>query len=166
MDEGVLILRLFLAVLIAGHGVQKLFGWFGGGGVRGTAPLFAGWGLQPAGLMVAVAGALELVGALLIATGTATILGVSIVFGTMLVAASVSWSKGLWAAKGGYELPLFYGLVALVLGVTGPGRLSVDHVLGLAGYSGILLAVSAAAVGAIGASPLLVRITKTLRKPA
>jgi putative oxidoreductase len=36
MDIGVLILRLVVGLLLFGHGAQKLFGWFGGGGLTGT----------------------------------------------------------------------------------------------------------------------------------
>ena len=38
-DLGVLILRLVVGLLFVGHGAQKLFGWFGGFGLEGTA----GW---------------------------------------------------------------------------------------------------------------------------
>ncbi|MFE4542326.1 DoxX family protein [Arthrobacter sp. NPDC056727] len=166
MDEGILLLRAALAVLVACHGAQKLFGWFGGGGIQGTAPLFAAWGLRPAPLMVAVAGTLEMAGAASIASGTVSILGAALVFGTMLVAASVSRHNGIWAAKGGYELPLLYGLVALGLGVTGPGRYSIDQALDLPGYTGIGYTAAAAALSVIVASPLIIRITRTARNPA
>ena len=36
MDEGLLIGRVVLGLLMAGHGAQKLFGWFGGYGLNGT----------------------------------------------------------------------------------------------------------------------------------
>jgi putative oxidoreductase len=163
MDEGILLLRLILAVLVAGHGAQKLLGWFGGGGISGTAPLFAAWGLQPPRLMVTIAGGLEIAGALLLAFGAATILGVCLIFGTMLVASAVSWNKGLWAAKGGYELPLVYGLVTLVIAVTGPGGYSIDHAAELPAFSGIPFGIGAAAVSALGAAPLLLRIIRATK---
>ncbi|MCZ9880227.1 DoxX family protein [Arthrobacter sp. B2a2-09] len=166
MDDGILLLRLILAALVAGHGAQKLLGWFGGGGIQGTTPLFASWGLQPARLMVAVAGGLELIGSALIAAGAATILGSCIVFGTMLVASAVTWKKGLWAAKGGFELPLVYGLVALAIGATGPGDYSVDQVIGLLNFSGINFAIGAAAIAALGAAPLLLRIARATKTSA
>ncbi|WP_159709006.1 DoxX family protein [Arthrobacter sp. 18067] len=163
MDEGILLLRLSLAVLVAGHGAQKLLGVFGGAGIKGTAPLFAAWGLQPAAPMVALAGGLEIAGAVSIASGLGTILGVCVVFGTMLVASAVSWKKGLWAAKGGYELPLAYALIALAIGVAGPGAYSIDHAVGLPDMSGITFALGAAVVSALGALPLLLRINRATR---
>ena len=39
MDFGILIARIVLGVLMAGHGAQKLFGWFGGGGIQGTTDI-------------------------------------------------------------------------------------------------------------------------------
>jgi len=40
MDFGLLVARLVLGVLMAAHGSQKLFGWFGGYGLNGTAGFF------------------------------------------------------------------------------------------------------------------------------
>jgi putative oxidoreductase len=37
MDTGLLVLRIVVGLLLVGHGTQKLFGWFGGGGLNGTA---------------------------------------------------------------------------------------------------------------------------------
>lgn len=37
MTFGLLILRLVFGMTMAAHGAQKLFGWFGGGGIAGTA---------------------------------------------------------------------------------------------------------------------------------
>ena len=48
MAIGLLILRVVVGALMIGHGTQKLFGWFGGGGVTGTAGMFDRVGLRPA----------------------------------------------------------------------------------------------------------------------
>ena len=40
MAIGLLILRVVVGALMIGHGTQKLFGWFGGGGITGTAGMF------------------------------------------------------------------------------------------------------------------------------
>jgi putative oxidoreductase len=34
---GLLVLRIGVGLTVAGHGAQKLFGWFGGSGMVGTA---------------------------------------------------------------------------------------------------------------------------------
>lgn len=161
MDVAILLLRLLLGVLIAGHALQKLLGWFGGFGIKGTARLFETWGLRPSRPMVAAAGAAELLGAVLVATGTLTALGVAAVVGTMLVAASVSFPHGFWASKGGYELPAVYGLLGLGIGLAGPGRYSVDAQTGLQPYATTAFVLLAAAAGVVGATPLVIRVVHT-----
>jgi len=70
----------------------------------------------------------------------------------MLVAATALSPQGLWAAKGGGELPLVYGIVAGCLAFTGPGRWSLDRALDLHlagtgwGLAALALAMMSAAV--------------------
>ena len=163
MNAGILLLRLLLSLLLAGHAGQKLFGWFDGHGITGTAPLFDRWGLRPAKLMVTVAGISELAGAVLMSTGTFTAVGVAFVVGTMLVAASVNSSNGFWAIRGGYELPLVYGVLGFGIGLVGPGRYSVDAHTDLLRFAGPGYVVFAAAAAVVGATPLIARITVTRR---
>ena len=163
MNTGILLLRLLLSLLLAGHACQKLFGWFDGHGVAGTAPLFDRWGLRPAKLMVTVAGASELVGAVLMGTGTLTAVGVAFVVGTMLVAASANSANGLWAIGGGFELPLVYGLLGVGIGLVGPGRYSIDAQTGLLRFAGTAYVLAAAAAAVIFAMPLVARIMTTRR---
>jgi uncharacterized membrane protein YphA (DoxX/SURF4 family) len=40
VDAGLLILRVVVGVALVGHGTQKLFGWFGEHGQRGTGAFF------------------------------------------------------------------------------------------------------------------------------
>ena len=58
MDAGLLIARLVFGALMAAHGAQKLFGWFGGHGLAGTAPFFESLGFRP-GRAFALAAALS-----------------------------------------------------------------------------------------------------------
>jgi putative oxidoreductase len=44
MDIGLLLLRLTVGLTLAGHGTQKLFGWFGGYGLDGTGQFMEGLG--------------------------------------------------------------------------------------------------------------------------
>jgi len=48
---GLTILRIFVGIIFAAHGSQKLFGWFGGGGLAGTAQWMESIGLAPGTLM-------------------------------------------------------------------------------------------------------------------
>jgi putative oxidoreductase len=56
MNIGLLILRMVFGITMAAHGSQKLFGWFGGGGIAGTAPFMEQLGFRPGRLHAALAG--------------------------------------------------------------------------------------------------------------
>ena len=47
MNIALLIIRLIVGVAIAKHGTEKLFGWFGGYGIAGTAGFFEQLGWRP-----------------------------------------------------------------------------------------------------------------------
>ena len=57
---GVLIVRLVVGGLLAGHGAQKLFGAFGGNGLQGTAQWMESMELKPGDAWARVAGGSEL----------------------------------------------------------------------------------------------------------
>lgn len=161
MDEGILLLRILLGALMAGHALQKLLGWFDGLGIDATATLFESWGLRPGRAMVLIAATTELLGAVLIATGTLTAAGTACVVGTMLVAASTGRPNGIWAVKGGFELPMVYGFLGLGIGLVGPGSYSVDEALGLLTYTADRYVLAGTALAVIGASPLIVLVART-----
>lgn len=156
MNTGLLLLRGVIGGLILGHASQKALGLFDGMGPDGTAPLFESWGFRPGKAMVKVAAATETAGSVLLLTGAATPLGASMVTGTLAVAASVNAKNGLWAMKGGYELPLLYAAGAGVLGFTGPGKYSVDEALGLTRRYGAGSGLGALAVAAVPATAFIV----------
>jgi putative oxidoreductase len=123
-----LLARVTIGLLFAGHGTQKLFGWFGGGGVEGTGSNFEKMGLVPGRRHALAAGVSETAGGLLFAAGAATPAAAAAVSGSMITAIkTATWQKGLWIQKGGYEYNLV--LLAAVFGLTenGPGRWSVDR---------------------------------------
>ena len=157
MSLGILLLRLLLAGLLFGHATQKLFGWFHGQGPAGTGAIFEKWGIRPGKAMATLAGATELVGAVLIALGLLSPLGSAIIVGTMTVAASVNVSNGFWAVMGGYEVAFVYGALAAVLAYIGPGVWSLDNLFGLNAWSGPGWATAAVVIGLLGSVPLLLR---------
>jgi putative oxidoreductase len=132
VNVGILILRIAIGMLLVGHGTQKLFGWWGGHGRRGTGMFFSDLGHRPGVLMATVAGMSETGGGLLLGLGFLSPLGSAIAIGVMLVAASTHVSNGLWAQDGGFELPAFYAVTAAAIACTGPGRYSIDEALGWA----------------------------------
>jgi putative oxidoreductase len=130
LGMGLLIGRLILGVLMAGHGTQKLFGWFGGYGIAGTAGFFENLGFRPGRLFVATAALAEVASGILIALGLLGPVGPALMLSVMIVAAiSVHWKHGVFATTNGIELPLLYAAGAVALGFTGPGPFSLDAVL-------------------------------------
>src|SRR5437867_2059042 len=105
MSYGLLLLRLIVGGTMFSHGAQKLFGWFGGGGPRGTAGFFGSVGFRAPLLMAVAAGAGE-TGGLSFAAGFLTpfaALGIAIVMVTAIVV--VHWPR-FFNANGGLEFPL------------------------------------------------------------
>ena len=136
MDTGLLVIRIVVGLLLVGHGAQKLFGWFGGGGLNGTAWYFRSVGYRPPRLMAGFAGGAELVGGAALAAGFMTPLAASAVIGTMLNAAvAVHRRNGLWAVDNGCEYPLVVATAAVTLSFTGAGAASLDARLGIGGPS-------------------------------
>ena len=132
MDTGLLLARMVLGLLMAAHGAQKLFGWFGGYGLAGTGGFFESLGFRPGRLFAAAAGSTELAGGLLVAAGLLGPLGPALILATMIVAiATVHWQNGVFAQNNGVELPLLYLVAAVVLALTGFGAYSLDAALQL-----------------------------------
>ncbi len=156
MDTGLLVLRVVVGLLLVGHGTQKLFGWFGGGGIASTAWFFRSVGYWPSRLMAGFAGSAELLGGVGLAAGFMTPLAAAAVIGAMLNAGvAVHRRNGLWAIDNGYEYPLVIGTVATTLGFTGAGAASLDARLGL-GAGGVETGVFAVALGLVAGSAVLV----------
>ena len=123
-------IRLGVGIVMAAHGAQKLFGWFGGYGLQGTGQFFAeNLGLKPGVLMAAMAGGTEFIGGLLLIAGFLTrIAGVSLA-GTMAVAIITAHSSAFFASNSGMEYPLTLLLASLTLAIGGAGKFSVDQKL-------------------------------------
>lgn len=132
VDLGLLVVRVVVGVTFSMHGMQKLFGWFGGGGFAGTAKWFSSLGFGDGRTATALAGGSEIAGGLGLALGLLTPLAAAAMVGTMTTAAFVNNAdNGFWSAKKGWELNLYLIVVAVAVAITGPGRWSLDHALGL-----------------------------------
>ncbi len=153
MNTALLIGRVFFGLGIAGHGAQKLFGWFGGYGLAGTSGFFEQLGFRPGRTFATAAALAESVGGALVALGFLGPAGPAMVLLVMLVATMVVHLKnGFFVDKNGVELPMLYAMGALVLAFTGPGAYSLDRVLGLGSLSNeraATLCVGAAVLGAL-----------------
>ncbi|CAI8765768.1 DoxX family protein [Brevibacillus porteri] len=122
LDTGLLLIRLVIGLTFAGHGAQKLFGWFGGYGLKGTGGWLESIGVKPGVAMAFVAGLSELVGGLMFAAGVGIWASSILLAFTMLVAIlKVHGQNGYWVTQNGFEYNLT--LIAVVIGVAliGPG---------------------------------------------
>ncbi len=128
---GALALRVPVGIIFAAHGAQKLFGWFGGYGLEGTAGWMASIGLTPGMLMAFLAGAAEFFGGLALVFGVLTRPAALVLAVTMLVAIfKVHFANGLFMANDGYEFGLALLAASVALLISGAGKVSVDQWVG------------------------------------
>ncbi|GAA1972403.1 DoxX family protein [Kitasatospora viridis] len=151
-DLGLFVLRAAVGGVLFSHGTQKLFGWFGGGGLEGTAKGMEAMGFKPGGQSALAAGLGEAGGGALLVAGLATPVAGPVVAGTMAGAISVHFPHGFFITKGGYEYPALLGVCGLALSIAGPGRYSLDELTGHTLNRPLLglLSFAAAAAGAYG----------------
>ena len=149
VDAGLLVLRVLVGVTFSLHGFQKLLGWFGGGGLEGTAGWFRSLGFGDGRVAAVMAGAGEVAGGLGLAQGQLTPLTCAAMAGTMTTAGLVNnHENGFWSVSKGWERNGYLVAVALAVAVMGPGALSLDAVLGV--DPGPWLGACAVALGVLG----------------
>jgi len=168
MNLGLFILRLVVGFMMAGHGSQKLFGWFGGHGLQGTAGYFEVLGFRPGRLFAALAAVTEFFSGLLVAFGFLGPIGPALMTSVMVVAIySVHWKNGLFAATNGVEVPLLYAVSGMALALIGAGAYSVDAALGVASNWTVGTNIVALGFGIAGAiATLMLRQRKPARVSA
>jgi putative oxidoreductase len=156
ISVGLLLARLVVGLLMAAHGSQKLFGWFGGPGLAGTGMFFEALGFRPGRFFAMMASVTEFVSGILVALGFLGPIGPALMLSVMIVAAvSVHWKNGLFAQSNGIELALFYGTVAVAFALTGYGDYSLDAALGLQSLYTPTFAIVALAIGVFGGVAML-----------
>jgi putative oxidoreductase len=160
LSTGLLIGRLVVGFGMAAHGAQKLFGWFGGKGIPGTAQFLESLGYYPGRPFAIVAGSGEFLSGVLVALGLLGPIGPGLMISVMLVAICQQFPNGFFAMNGGLELPLLYGTAAVALAFTGFGEYALDRVLGLSALSRIPIEATALVIGALGGATAL-----ALRRP-
>ncbi|CAI7973803.1 putative oxidoreductase [Frankia sp. Hr75.2] len=127
-DIGLLLLRLGLGLTMAAHGSQKLFGWFGGGGLDGTGQFFGMSGYPTGRAMAVIAGLSETLGGLGLVFGVLTPLAAAAIVGTMINAVAVKWDGGFFAPQG-IEYELFLAVAGAAVALTGAGAYAADRFL-------------------------------------
>jgi putative oxidoreductase len=117
---------------MAAHGAQKLFGWWGGSGMKGWTGAMNHMRIRPATPWAWGSALAELGGGLGLALGFLTPLPSFAIAGSMLVAvALVHLPKGFFNSKGGYEFNLSILAAAAAIAFTGAGAYSLDAALGI-----------------------------------
>lgn len=147
-DLGLLLLRIVAGVTLFAHGYPKLFGGPGKqphpllakamgpnypAAVERSGPGFTAalekMGIPNPEVAAAASGVAELGGGLALAAGLFTRpASLAIAFNMGVAGYKAHWKNGFYG-QGGFEFPLLLGTVALSLGLLGPGRLSVDHLM-------------------------------------
>jgi putative oxidoreductase len=166
MDLALLALRVVVGLLFVGHGAQKLFGAFGGGGLEGTTGMFDQIGLRPGWLHARAAGTLEFAGGALLVIGLLTPFAAAALIAVMSAAViTVHGPNGIWNTNKGYEFNLVMATVAFALAGVGAGSWSLDHALSLhlSGTGWALAALAAGLIGGVGA--VLSGRTASAREP-
>ena len=135
IDGAALVLRGALGYVFVAHGAQKLFGWFGGGGIEGTTGFFTSLGVPSPRFFAILTGLAEFFGGLLILAGLLTVLtSLALVIDMVLAIALFNADHGFFveSPNGGWELNfVLIGLLG-ALSLVGGGVWSVDRTIGLA----------------------------------
>jgi putative oxidoreductase len=148
-DAGLLLLRLGVGLTFAAHGAQKLFGWWGGPGIRGWQGAIANMGFRPVSLFTAVSALAEFGGGLFLAVGLLTPVAGAVLIGqSVVIIGHVHWPNGFFNTKGGYEFPLVLAAGAAALVLTEAGAWSVDAAIGFSLDANLRVAL--VIVGVIG----------------
>ncbi|MCP2339521.1 DoxX family protein [Actinomadura rupiterrae] len=126
-DAALLLGRLVLGVVFVAHGWQKFHKY----GHATVTKMFDGMGIPLPGLAASYATWVELAGGVLLIVGVLTPLVGLLLFGDM---AGALWfahaDHGFFSDKGGYEYVLVLAVLSLLVAFAGPGRVSLDALLG------------------------------------
>jgi putative oxidoreductase len=131
LDTAALLLRITLGVVMLAHGWNHLFG---PGGIDGTAGWFGSMGLRPPKVHALLSGWMELGSGACLILGLLSAFQCAAVVGVMTVALVVAHRKNgffIFKPGQGWEYVAVLALTAVALGALGPGRISLDHVLGI-----------------------------------
>ncbi len=116
------LLRIMAGFTFSLHGMQKLFGLFGGLGGHGATAAFPS--------LIWTAGVLEALGGVLLMLGLFTRPVAFVLCGHMAAAYFLAHQpKGFWPIQNGGELAVLYCFVFLFLAIAGAGPISLDRLV-------------------------------------
>jgi putative oxidoreductase len=130
VDVGLFLIRFTAGVLMAAHGAQKLFGWFGGSSMAQWTADLERMGIRPAAAWAYISIGAQFFGGLLLAAGLLTPLATVSLVGPMAVVVIQKWEKGFFNVRGGFEFMLLLLVIGVALGISGPGAISIDAAIG------------------------------------
>jgi putative oxidoreductase len=152
VNTALLILRVVFGVAMTAYGCQKLFGWFGGPGIKGFGSFLQSIGFRPGVRFALAAGGMELVGGLLVTLGLGGPIGPTLMISVLVVGAvTVHLGHGFFVSTNGVELPVLYLAGAMALTFAGPGQYSLDYAFGLDSAFSQTASLIALALGVLGA---------------
>jgi putative oxidoreductase len=130
-DVGLLLLRFAVGGIFFAHGMQRVFGLWGGPGIGGSTRLLEGFGFQHATTLSWVTGIVELVAGAFVVLGVIAPFAAAGLLAIMINSVAVKFGNGFFIASpagaGAVELDLLLGLAAAALALTGPGRIALDN---------------------------------------
>ncbi len=130
-DVGLVLLRLAMGGVFFAHGVQKVFGLWGGPGIGGYARNLEGFGYTNAATLSWVVGLAELVFGGFVVLGVLTPFAAAGLLSIKINAALLKAGAGFFIASpagaDAVELDVVLGLGAAALVFTGPGRIALDR---------------------------------------
>ncbi|PSM39042.1 DoxX family protein [Streptomyces dioscori] len=152
-DAALLVLRGAVGAVFLAHGLNHLLG---GGRLRGTAGWFESLGMRPGYAHAVVASTVEVASGTLLVLGLCTPVAAAGVVGTMVVAWVINHARNgffIFRPGEGYEYVMVLVATGLCLAGTGPGRFSLDRLIGIGqpGWVGFVIGLA----GAFGAALLL-----------
>ena len=129
-DIAMLVLRVGIGTIFVAHGLQKLFGWWGGPGWEGFKGFIGYLGLRPVLFWASISLVAELGGGLALIAGLLVPLAAAgLVAQTIVLFKKVHWPNGFWSPNGGIEFPLAFLVGTFAVQVLGPGEWSLDALL-------------------------------------
>jgi putative oxidoreductase len=158
---GLIMIRLALGLMLMTHGLNKIFGR---GGISGTARWFEGLGLRPGRFHAWTAATTEIGAGVLVSLGLCFPAPCAAFVGLMTVAGLTDHrGKGFFVFKGGWEYVAFVGVIATALAFIGPGRWSLDALIGLQMH-GLGWGVVALLVGVIAGGGMVLGFRRPMPK--
>ncbi len=125
------LIRITLGALLLPHGLQKLFGWFGGRGLQANTELFGKLGYNPPWLWANLVVGTEVIGSILLIIGLWTRpAALAIAIFAFNAAIFTHGRGGFFWSSGGSEYSILLFVCALFVLIRGAGGFSVDRAIG------------------------------------